>query len=297
MSGRFFAIVNGAAGGGRGKERFASARKRLEAGGITLEVRYTERPGHATEIARAADAAGERRFLCVGGDGTTFEVLNGLFPRDRADVTLTSLPLGTGNSFLRDFGIVGEEAALSAILRGREREVDVVRMTHAAGTLHYVNLLGLGFTAAVGKLTNDRFKGFGVLGYVAAVIAEVASLEHPVDPIRVDGGATDARPAAMLVFSNSKYTGGAMMMAPKADVSDGQLDVIRIGPLSRASLLRQFPKIFSGTHVDGPDVEESHARSVEFVDGREQPCMIDGEILVLAPRRLEVLPRALRVVA
>lgn len=297
MSQRFFTIVNGAAGGGRGKPRFEKARKKLEAAGLELEVRYTERAGHATELARAADAAGEKRFLAVGGDGTTFEVLNGLFPRERHDVTLASLPLGTGNSFLRDFDILGEDDAIAALLRGKEHPVDVIALRHADGLLHYVNLLGLGFTASVGKLTNDRFKPFGTLGYVAAVVAKVASLEHPLDPVRLDGSAVDARPAAMLVFSNSKYTGGAMKMAPHADVNDGFVEVIRVGALSRLSLLRQFPLIFSGKHVEGPDVEESKARHVEFTAPRRQPCMIDGEILELTPLSLEVVPSALRVIA
>ncbi len=296
MSQRFFTIVNGAAGGGRSRTRFEQVRGRLERAGVTLELRYTERAGHATELAREADARGERRFLCVGGDGTTFEVVNGLLPRERADVTVASLPLGTGNSFLRDFGILDEEAAIEAIIRGEEHPVDAIRMTHADGELHYVNLLGLGFTASVGKLTNERFKPFGTLGYVAAVVVKVAGLEHPVDPISLDGGPVNAEPSAMLVFSNSKFTGGAMMMAPRADVADGWLDVIRVGALSRLSLLRQFPRIFSGTHVNGGDVRESRARVVDFVNGRLQPCMIDGEILELAPRRLEVVPGALRVI-
>jgi len=294
---RYFAIVNGAAGGGRCKARFEAARERLRAAGVELEVRFTNGPGHATELAREANAAGERRFLVVGGDGTGFEVVNGLFPRTTNDVTLAMLPLGTGNSFLRDFDILDEDAALRAITTGTPKPVDVVRLTHDAGVVHYINLCGLGFTASAGKLTNDRFKGLGALGYVAAVVISVARLEHPIDAIRVDGGEVDARAAAMLVFSNSKYTGGAMKMAPRATVSDGHLDIIRVGALSRGSLLRQFPKIFSGTHVEGPDVEETRAITVDFVSPRKQPCMIDGEILELAPIKLEVLHHAIAVVA
>lgn len=297
MTTRYFAIVNGAAGGGRCRSRFDVVQRRLETAGITLDVRFTEGPGHATELARAASEAGERRFLCVGGDGTSYEVVNGLFPRADRGITLAMLPLGTGNSFLRDFDVRDEDAAVEAIVRGSTMPVDVVRMTHTTGELHYINLCGLGFTASAGKLTNDRFKGLGALGYVAAVVISVARLEHPKDPIRLDGGDLDARAAAMLVFSNSKYTGGSMKMAPKASVSDGVLDVIRVGALSRGALLAQFPRIFSGTHVDGPDVEETTAKVVEFTEPRLQPCMIDGEIVEVAPFRLEVLPSALEVVA
>lgn len=290
------AIVNGAAGGGRCRARFEQLRPRLEAT-LALDVRVTERAAHASVLAREAYQAGARDFLVVGGDGTGFEVVDGLFPAASGDVTLSMLPLGTGNSFLRDFGVVGEEAALRAIASGTRRPVDVVRLTHRDGVVHYINLFGLGFTASVGKLTNDRFKALGALGYVAAVVLQVVKLEHPLDPIRSDGGTLDARPAAMLVFSNSQYTGGAMHMAPHADVADGAVDVIRVGALSRGRLLAAFPKIFQGTHVHVRDVEEGRARVVEFTAPRKQPCMIDGEILELEPLRLEVLPKALTVIA
>lgn len=297
MTRSFVAIVNAAAGGGRCLRRFEQLRPTLEARGLSLDVRPTSRPGHATELAREALAAGARRFLSVGGDGTTFEVVNGLLPGAPADVELAILPLGTGNSFLRDFQVTDEAKALEAVCSGTPHPVDVVRMEHASGSLYYVNLLGLGFTASVGKLTNDRFKALGPAGYVAAVVTKVATLDHPLDPVRLDGGPEDARPAAMLVFSNSRYTGGAMMMAPTADLADGMLDVIRVGALSRLALLQQFPRIFSGTHVNGGDVTETKAARVEFTAPRLQPCMIDGEVLMLEPRRLEVLPSALRVLA
>lgn len=299
MTKRFFAIVNGAAGGGRCRSRFDKFLRRLTDAGFTIDVKLTEGPGHATELAHEAYERGERRFLAVGGDGTSYEVVNGLFPRDPADgpVELGMLPLGTGNSFLRDFGITTEQDALEALLHGRTRAVDVIRCEHAEGTLHYINLLGLGFTARAGALTNEKFKPLGPLGYVAAVLVSVARLEHPVDPIRVDGAAEiDERPAAFLCFSNSRYTGGTMMMAPRADVSDGALDIIRVGALSRAELVAQFPRIFNGTHVDHPLVEQRTAKRVDFVHERLQDCMIDGEILKLSLRSLEVLPGALQVI-
>lgn len=299
MNKRFFTIVNGAAGGGRCRSRFDKLRAQLSREGFELDAKLTSHPGHATELAREAYAKGERNFLAVGGDGTSYEVVNGLFPEALGtDVTLATLPLGTGNSFLRDFGITTEAHAIEALREGKKHPVDVVRMQHADGELHYINLLGLGFTARAGKLTNERFKPWGALGYVGAVLVSVADLAYPSDPIRVDGSAEEeAEPAIFLCFCNSKFTGGAMMMAPAADVADGKLDVIRVGALSRGGLIGQFPRIFTGQHVDHPQVTTKKAARVDFVERRVQPCMIDGEILDLAPRSLEVLPRALTVIA
>ncbi len=115
MNGRaaYVAIVNPAAGGGRGRKMLCSALERLRAGGVAIDVLETQGAGDATRIAREAYARGQRRFIAVGGDGTSYEVVNGLFPEASAGErpTLGFLPLGTGNSFLRDFSDRGVEHA------------------------------------------------------------------------------------------------------------------------------------------------------------------------------------------
>ncbi len=302
-----FTIMNPAAGGGRARECFGDARERIERAGIDLEVHETEGPGHAREIAREARQSGVSRFLAVGGDGTSFEVVDGIFGTgpgepgdlsdDRPTPTLAMLPLGTGNSFLRDFDIDTTDLAIEAIARGRERSCDVIRVKHRDGVIHYINLLSIGFTADAGGLMNRRFKVLGPAGYVLATVVCTARLKHPVFPMRLDGGDLDDRPVVLLSFSNSKFTGGTMMMAPAADVGDGELDVIRVGDLSRIGLLRTFPKIFTGKHVGEPGVEATRAKRVDLEGLGELECMVDGEVIPLTLEALEVVPGALKVIA
>jgi YegS/Rv2252/BmrU family lipid kinase len=296
----FWTIANPAAGGGRCGKQLDATLKSLEAEGHTFNVHLTRAAGDGVALAREGFAAGARRFLAVGGDGTSYEVVNGLFPEALASgerPVLASLPLGTGNSFLRDFGIDSAPKAVAALRAGQRRPVDVVRCDHADGQLFFINLLSTGFSATVGELTNRRFKPFGPAGYILAVVASLAKLQHPVLPLRADAGALDGRPATLLSFSNSRFTGGTMQMAPLADTGDGQLDIIRIGAISPLQLLRAFPKIFQGTHVRLPFVEQQRARAVEFSGEQPVDVMVDGEIRRLLLRRLEVLPAALEVIA
>jgi YegS/Rv2252/BmrU family lipid kinase len=297
---RYLAIVNPAAGGGRCRERFADALARLREGGIELEVAETRSAGDATRMAADAYSAGTRRFIAVGGDGTAYEIVNGLFPRaatDGASTTLAFLPLGTGNSFLRDFTEDGADYSLQAILDDRRRPCDVIRLAHTGGVLHYINLMSIGFVADVNGQRARRFKGWGEAGYVAAVVTEVAGLRPTVLPMRIDDGEFDREPLVFTSFNNSRFTGGKMMMAPTANTSDGLLDVIRVGPLGRASLLLTFPKIFKGTHVDNPAVTTMRASSVTFDIGHDIDVMVDGEALRVTPERLDVLPGALHIQA
>ncbi|MDQ3032322.1 MAG: diacylglycerol kinase family lipid kinase [Myxococcota bacterium] len=299
MSERWIAIVNPAAGGGRCGKRASAALEELRSAGLDFEVHRTTKPGDATAIARAKAGSGARRFLSVGGDGTSWEVLNGLFPRDDAEdpPTLAMLPLGTGNSFLRDFGITSTAAAMSAILRGRTQPCDLLRVDHQGGVTHSINIVGVGFSAEAGALTNRRYKHLGVPGYVVAVLRTAMGLQAPVFPLRVDGGLLDERPAILLSFCNSRCTAGTMRMAPHAEVADGLLDVIRVGPRSRLGFVSSFPAIFSGRHVRQHGVEEARARRVDFELAGEVDTMIDGEVMRLALRSIEVLPGAVRVVA
>jgi diacylglycerol kinase family enzyme len=236
-------------------------------------------------------------LLCAGGDGTAYEVVNGLFPAQGRVPTLGFLPLGTGNSFLKDLDITTEVRAIDAVADGRRKPVDVVRAVHADGELHYINLLSVGFTSDVGALTNRRFKRLGPAGYAVATVVEVARLTHRAFPIRLDGAAEDARPCCFLSFNNSRCTGGDMVMAPSADPSDGRLDVIRVGPLGRLDLLRTFPKIYEGRHLEHPLNEGATASVVTFTDPRPVDIMVDGEVLEVTLQRLEVLPGALEILA
>src|ERR1700678_3457005 len=137
---RFLAIVNPAAGGGKCGRLAAAALDRVRRLGIDLDVRQTTKAGQATEFARGAYGAGPRNFIAVGGDGTSYEIVNGLFPEaetgDRP--SLGFLPLGTGNSFLRDFTTRGVENTIDALRDGRRRGCDVIRLRHSKGEIYFL---------------------------------------------------------------------------------------------------------------------------------------------------------------
>ena len=300
MSERLLAVVNPAAGGGRCGRLARPALERLRAQGFDFEVRETHAPGEASALVREAYAQGCRRFLAVGGDGTAYEIVNGLFPEAERGPrpALTFLPLGTGNSFLRDFSSGGADWALEALRAGRERPCDVIRLRHAGGTLHYINLMTLGFAADVAALTNRRFKGLGPLGYLLGVLVCLARLRRRAFPLRVDDEAEmDRRPCLFLSFSNSKFTGGRMLIAPGADTSDGLIEYVRWGPIGRLRLLWNLRRLYDGSHIHHAQASRRPARRIEFELDAAVTAMVDGEVLELECRSLEVLPGALTVVA
>jgi YegS/Rv2252/BmrU family lipid kinase len=296
----YLAIVNPAAGGGRCRKLLAPALDRLRAGGLQIETAETNAPHQATEIARQAYTRGTRHFIAVGGDGTSFEIVNGLYPQASAGdpPTLAFLPLGTGNSFLREFSDRGVEYAIESLLAGRSRPCDVLRLRYQGGVLHYINLLSMGFTADVATLRARRFSGWGELGYFASIFLTLARFNRRAFPLRVEGQEDfDRRSCLFVTFNNSKFTGGTMMIAPKAEVNDGLIEYVRWGPIGRMGLIRNLPGLYDGTHIDHPLAERAGAGAIEFNLDGPVDVMVDGEVLTLHCERLDVLPQALNIVA
>jgi diacylglycerol kinase (ATP) len=295
----YLAIVNPAAGGGRTRSLLAPALERLRAAGLKIDIGETSSSGHAAELTRAAWAEGYRKFISVGGDGTSYEVVNGLFPIAEAaeNPTLAFLPLGTGNSFLRDFSDRGVEHSIEALVAGRTRKCDVLRLTHKDGVLHYINILSIGFSANVATLRARRFSNWGEIGYQTAIFLCLARFRRRPFPLSVDGEqAIDRRPCLFLTFNNSKFTGGTMMIAPTAEVNDGLIEFVRWGPIGRVGLIRNLPTLYDGTHIQHPLAEVRKVRRVDFHLDSPVDVMIDGEVITLHCQSLDVLPGALNIV-
>jgi YegS/Rv2252/BmrU family lipid kinase len=296
---KFLAIVNPAAGGGRCRKLVGPALDKLRAGELTLDVVETRALGDATTLARQGYAQGYRNFLAVGGDGTSYEIVNGLFPEalEGERPKLGFLPLGTGNSFLRDFSYKGVDHAMEALLAQRSRPCDVLRMKHKDGVIYYINLLSVGFAADVATVRARRFNAYGQLGYFLAIFYELVRLNRRPFPLKLDDqGELDRRPCLFLTFNNSKFTGGTMMIAPQADTNDGLIEYVRWGPISRLGLIRNLHTLYDGTHVNHPLAERHQAQRIDFQLDAPVDVMVDGEVLTLQCEALDVVSSALEVV-
>lgn len=299
MNDKFLAIVNPAAGGGRCRKLVGPALDKLRAGELTLDVVETRALGDATTLARQGYAQGYRNFLAVGGDGTSYEIVNGLFPEalEGERPKLGFLPLGTGNSFLRDFSYKGVDHAMEALLAQRSRPCDVLRMKHKDGVIYYINLLSVGFAADVATVRARRFNAYGQLGYFIAIFYELVRLNRRPFPLKLDDqGELDRRPCLFLTFNNSKFTGGTMMIAPQADTNDGLIEYVRWGPISRLGLIRNLHTLYDGTHVNHPLAERHQAQRIDFQLDAPVDVMVDGEVLTLQCEALDVVSSALEVV-
>ena len=169
-----------------------------------------------------------------------------------------------------------------------------IRLVHDAGIIYYINILSLGFVADVATLANRRFKRLGAASYGLAVVLCLANFTRRVFRLRLDGQAHQTPETALLIFNNSKFTGGNMMLAPAADTADGQIEIVEWSA-NRFDFIWNFPKCYDGSHIHHPRIWTGQARRIDLDFPDPTDIMIDGEVMTVRLKSLEVLPSALRV--
>jgi YegS/Rv2252/BmrU family lipid kinase len=287
-------LVNPAAGRKQGKATAAQALKLFQDKGISAEARYSEFSGHLFQLAESAVTEPWDAIVAVGGDGTLFEIINGMLAGDPGlPIPLGIIPVGTGNSFSRDLNIGGLDTAVAKIVRAKVRKVDLGQYESSEGTRVFINILGFGFVADVANEAH-KHKRWGALSYVIGVLVITARLESYSLEMEIDGQKF-TRDNCFVEISNSTKTGGDMLMAPQALIDDGFLDVIILNKISRIGLLKAFPKIFKGTHVNLPEVEVFKAKNISMKTNSPKILTPDGEIRGTTPLRVTVLPQKLQV--
>ena len=266
---------------------------------VETDVVYSEWPGHAVELARETELSNLDGLIAVGGDGTLFEIINGLVAGNGSiPIPLGQIPVGTGNSFLKDIE-QGETDPIAAgvdrIAGGATVPVDLGKFTCDAGEYYFANLLGAGFVSNVAYRAK-KYKAFGSLSYVFGVFEELIGLSSYQSTLIIDDTAIE-RDLIFIEICNSRYTGGNMMMAPSADISDGLLDVVVVDRITRRRLLKLFPRIFNGTHVEDESVEVIRGRHIRFESAVPLALTPDGETFGTTPIEVEVVPAAVRFFA
>jgi diacylglycerol kinase (ATP) len=264
----------------------------------TLDVLETRGAGDAVERVARADLSGCDGLIAAGGDGTLFEVLNGLYaqPAGRR-VPLGVVPVGTGNAFARDLGLLpGDwERGVGLIRAGRQRRVDVGRVTHAGGSYHFLNIVGAGLPVDAMR-TAERLKFLGKSAYSIAALWRALRLQTYPLRLEIDGQAIEQE-ALFVEISNSRYTGTSFLMAPAAEFDDGLLDLTVLRRLSRRRLLRLFPTIYRGRHVRHAEVLTRRARCVRLLAPAGLQLAPDGEFCGTLPATVECLPGVLAIFA
>jgi YegS/Rv2252/BmrU family lipid kinase len=266
---------------------------------VTGDTHFSEAPGHLTVLARQAVAEGADLLVVVGGDGSVYEVANGIAGEE--DVEIAVIARGTGWDFVRTYRIPRRiDEAVHVALHGSTREIDLGHVTFRAWSgeerqAWFANVASVGMSGAIAQRANDTTKAMGgKVSYLWATFAVFARWQ--AGELRVAVG-DELRGGRMhdVVVANGRYFGGGMMICPDASPEDGQLDVLLIGDLTKRDLLTTLPKTYRGRHLPHPKAEVLRGSTVTVESDEPLPIQLDGEQPGTTPARFEVVPRALRL--
>jgi YegS/Rv2252/BmrU family lipid kinase len=287
-------IYNPHAGGGRAAKLLPRVKEYCEKVGLQASFELTKYPGHAVEIAAHANMTPYDAVIASGGDGTLYEVLNGYYMnKAQLKPPMGLIPNGTGNAFTKELSLSRDDwqQAIDIIAKNKVHMIDVCRYFANDQQRYFVNIMGTGFVAEVAKLAIP-FKWLGNAAYTVATLLKVIFLRSQEIDLVIDGKLSK-RQSIFVEIANSRYTGTTFLMAPKARIDDGKLDIVLLNKIGRLKLLRLFNKIYDGSHVDVEEVEYIQARQVAIKEPRPKALVPDGEILGETPVSVECLQKDL----
>jgi YegS/Rv2252/BmrU family lipid kinase len=295
---KLLVVFNPNAQSGRSERKLSDIRDAFEAHSVEAEFVFTRGQGHAASLVADASLDEFEAVVAVGGDGTVFEVLNGLLAHDKnRRIPLGLIPMGTGNAFAREFDLFPScwREAISQIAAGRVRKVDIGRVKTGDELFYFINILGIGFAVDAG-LTARNLKFVGNAAYTLGSLWQVFKLHSYPLVMELDGERFE-QDNVLVEVSNSRYTGTSFLIAPGARIDDGLLDVTVLKKLSKIRLLRIFPTIYSGRHVGFEEVETIKARHIRLDAPAGKLMTVDGEFRGRTPVEIECLPRELDLLA
>jgi diacylglycerol kinase (ATP) len=292
-------FVNPHAGAGRAGARLLEIREIFTAHKVPAEFLITESAQHLQSLARGAIADGRRLLFALGGDGTFQGLANACFG---SDVLLGLLPAGGGNDFALALGLPRNPGdAARAVLRGRPRQVDLLRARTSDGIERlYVGGGGMGLDADAARYAADQYRRWpGRWRYIAGLLRALRGFMPPRVCAEFSGGTEVTREETVLLAAvlNAPSYGGGIRVAPQARLDDGWLDVAFVKDLSSLQVLTALLQLLRSGTLPEAYVKRARARCVMLSANRPCSFHCDGEILGAAPVQVEVVPHAIRVLA
>ncbi|MBO5717562.1 MAG: diacylglycerol kinase family lipid kinase [Alistipes sp.] len=303
---KWFVVVNPISGSGKGLDDFPLISKLLRDNGISCEAVFTEHKCHATELTVSAINSGYRHIIVVGGDGTLHEVVNGLFIQksvEPSDVTIAVIAVGTGNDWIRMFGIPTHYSeAIRAIKEGYTFLQDVAAVEYEESRFRQVrytaNVAGVGFDAAViQRLQHMRAKGCkGKSTYLRALAYTFFRYKPTGVKVWVDDRLIYNNLMLSMAIGVGKYNGGGIQQLPEAVADDGLLDITIIRPLHWWNIIFRLKRLFNGSIYTIGHVLHAKGRNIHIESSPEIQLEVDGELYGFSPINVRNVHRDVRVI-
>jgi YegS/Rv2252/BmrU family lipid kinase len=285
-------LINPKAGRGKAGRRLPELEAACRKYNYLFDPRVTKYPGHARELAIQAVEDGEKLLVVMGGDGTISDVVDVLAD---SGIVIGLIPAGTGNDIARSLGILpgNMEDAFGRIVKGDTISFDVG--LEKGSDRRFVSFVGCGFPALVAEEANKMKFLKGRLVFFLSLYKAVINLRGIPLILTLDGQRTEMLCTSIMI-QNTPFTGGGLKVAPGARINDGYFDVVAVGEIGRVELMKNFPKLYSGRHLDHPAFQLMRGKHIIVELPENQLVCYDGEITSADRLEIEIKPGAIRLI-
>jgi diacylglycerol kinase (ATP) len=292
--GRITILTNPASGHGNAPHAAEMATTRLRRRGVDVDAIIGNDVEHACRLVDSAVERATDALVVVGGDGVISNVLQALAG---SDIPLGIIPAGTGNDHAREYGLPTNDPVTAAdiVADGWTETVDLGRIRDRAGVAKWFGTVtATGFDSLVSDRSNRMRWPRGRVRYNLAMLAELSQLRLLPFRLVLDGRDEIITDLTLAAFGNTRSYGGGMLICPNADHADGQLDITMVHSASRTRLIRLFPTVYQGSHVDLNAVTTARATSVD-VESPGINAYADGDYACTLPAEISAVPGALHI--
>tara|TARA_Y100000748_G_scaffold195241_1_gene163476 strand:+ start:474 stop:1364 length:891 start_codon:yes stop_codon:yes gene_type:complete len=288
-------IVNPVSGLKKSLKVYYEAKNYFETSNFRSSLFVSEYPNHIKDYVSKIDKNTFDRLIIFGGDGTINEVVNGLENSNNLQsFKLGIVPTGSGNSVAHDTGLLDVDDAIHKCVGDVSMKMDVNQVDFDSFSRLSVSVLGWGMFS-FGSIRAEKLRLLGPIRYdVASIITLLENKIHKAE-IQVDGEHKMLE-CAFIVGCNSKHTGKGMIVAPKGGFADKKIDLITVGKnVNRFQVFEVFQKVYKGTHIDLPFVENIKVDSFSIDPGEMSFYNIDGDIVESQKASVKVVPEAINL--
>jgi len=291
---RFHLIVNPEGGKKKGLYILEKILPIFEKNKTNLNILETQYVGHAEEYANTVNFDGYDGLCAIGGDGTMFELVNGMLSRvDSSRIPIGLITGGTGNAFMHDLDCLDPIQAVKRILKGNLRPIDIAEVITKEKKYYSFNIIAWGLANDAATMA-EKLRMLGNVRYDIASIIEVLRGRKRIAKLSFEDVSIEDD-FVFILGCNTIHTGKGMKMAPHALLDDGKIDLVIVRKASKLKLLNLFPKLFTGNHIKSSLVDYVQVDKFSIQTEDETSLMIDGEIVGTTPCDISMSTKQINV--
>lgn len=294
----WYVIVNPTSGNGSSKRKWPKIKTLLHNQNFQFVYAFTKYNGHSIQLTQDAVSQGFRKFICIGGDGTIHNVVNGIMSQTSvisSAITLGIIPIGTGNDWVKTYGISKNlKTAVEVIKRGTIKTQDVGKIIledDKSNPVYFNNLAGVGFDAYVVSKVK-AYKALGAIAYLAGALLGLFGFTNFIAQVKFNESERSTN-ALMILIGICQFSGGGMQLTKNADPQDGFFDITITNDFGKSDMIKNIFNLFNGKVTSSSKVETAKTKKIQISIEQGAPYIqADGELIGKGNFEVIIMPKA-----